>query len=223
MHCEAYRTKFFSATFDGDFEKGLELKQTFSDWVETSKLPIMELIPMELLLQKLPGWLQNRVRTSEPTDFEDFLGKVQIDKSTTTSSARGKLRWMEYSTEQSAEGKSGAKDKEEVKLAEPKRTIEARCFKCNQKGHLRRDCPQKLKKRETSVHRMDAGGPSKHLLVDVKVNGRHQVKAFLNTGADKTVVHRQLVNKKDLNGQTMTVQTAISEAKLPVARIYIEI
>ena len=107
---------------------------------------------------------------------------------------------MEYSTEQSAEDKSGAKDKEEVKLAEPKRTIEARCFECNQKGHLRRDCPQKLKKRETSVHRMDAGGPSKHLLVDAKVNGKHQIKAFLDTGADRTVVHSQLVNKKDLNG-----------------------
>ena len=100
VHCEAYRNKFFSATFDGDFDKGLELKQTFSDWVETSKLLMTELVPMELLLQKLPGWLQNRVRTSEPTSFEDFLGKVQIARSTTTSSSRGKPRWMEQSTGQ---------------------------------------------------------------------------------------------------------------------------
>ena len=159
VHCEAYRNTFFSATFDGDFDKGLELKQTFSDWVETSKLPMTELVPMELLLQKLPGWLQNRVRTSEPTSFENFLGKVQIARSTTTSSSRGKPRWMEQSTGQPAEGKSGANSKEELKPAEPRRTTEARCFKCNQKGHLKRDCPRKC---EASVHRMEVDRIIKH-------------------------------------------------------------
>ena len=76
---------------------------------------------------------------------------------------------------------SGTNSKEELKPAEPRRTTEARCFECNQKGYLKRDCPRK---REASVHRMEVGGPSKHLLVNAQVNSKHQVKAFLDTGAD---------------------------------------
>ena len=70
---------------------------------------------------------------------------------------------------------------------------------------------------------MEVGGPSKHLLVNAQVNSKHQAKAFLDTGADRTVVHKRLVSKKDLSGRTMKVRTAISRAKLPLARTCIGI
>ena len=86
---QTHRKKVFDQTFNpSNPDQWLrESSQNFHQWLDSTKRPTREVVLMELLLAKLPGWLETQMRNQNYQNYEElteaiigYLGNQKIRK-----------------------------------------------------------------------------------------------------------------------------------------------
>ena len=86
---QTHRKKVFDQTFNpSNPDQWLrEYSQNFHQWLDSTKRPTREVVLMELLLAKLPGWLKTQMRNQNYQNYEElteaiigYLGNQKIRK-----------------------------------------------------------------------------------------------------------------------------------------------
>jgi len=108
------------------------------------------------------------------------------------------------------------------------------CFRCNKKGHLKRDCTAKIQAVQQRVTPRTSVEPCRPLCeecADISfipelralVNGQ-EVTAIRDTGADMIYVREQFVRPEDYTGERLGIYLADGKElkERPLARIYLD-
>ena len=71
---ESHRKKVFDQTFNpSNPDQWLrEYRQNFHQWLNSTKRPTREVVLMELVLAKLPGWLETQMRNQNYQNYEEL-------------------------------------------------------------------------------------------------------------------------------------------------------
>ena len=85
------------------------------------------------------------------------------------------------------------------------RTVE--CFQCGKEGHFQRDCCVKVENAKCSLLNVPRETQMPEWTKTVKINGK-VVKALLDTGYTKTIVHPRCVTEEDYLGWSIPYNTA---------------
>ena len=95
------------------------------------------------------------------------------------------------------------------------------CFRCEKKGHIKRDCRVKLEGSNLAVAHMDTKNLPRWTR-PVKINNR-PVLALLDTGCTKSMVHPRCVQESDHLPWKIPYKTASStKTYFPAARVTLQ-
>nr|XP_006122411.1 uncharacterized protein LOC102461641 isoform X2 [Pelodiscus sinensis] len=109
-------------------------------------------------------------------------------------------------------------------------TAVMRCFKCNEPGHVKADCPQSTNRLQLMTPGLPQGasGPDASLIPPawretVRVGGR-EVVAWRDTRAQVSVIHHSLVDPKAIDPETLvTIQPfKVDPFDLPTAKLPVQ-
>ena len=53
-----------------------EYRQNFHQWLDSTKRPTREVVLMELVLSKLPGWLETQMRNQNYQNYEELTEAI---------------------------------------------------------------------------------------------------------------------------------------------------
>ena len=75
---ETHRKKVFDQTFNtSNPDQWLrEYRQNFHQWLDSTKRPTREVVLMELVLAKLPGWLETQMRNQNYQNYEELTKAI---------------------------------------------------------------------------------------------------------------------------------------------------
>ena len=161
---------------------------------------ILEQIAVEQFLNGLPQEVRVWVASQNPTTSAEVASLLESYDSAharpVKTGGRHPQQDQKFITRSSnwkrSNGQKPAPSKEKTPLAD------IVCFKCNKKGHVARDCPEKTyrAREETERRRLRGEGV---------INGREVKRIQIDTGASRTIVDRRLVQVKDLKEDRIKV------------------
>ena len=75
---ETQRKKVFDQMFNpSNLDQWLrEYRQNFHQWLDSTKRPTREVVLMELVLDKLPGWLETQMRNQNYQNYEELTEAI---------------------------------------------------------------------------------------------------------------------------------------------------
>ena len=196
-----------------------EFRQDFHQWLDSVQKPPREAILTELVLSKLPAWLEAQMRNLDCQTYEELtetivrhLGnsKLRRDKSDRkkkeqyryakdTPSRFGKKEPPKRTDGPPARRQEGLPQYRDMKLVE--------CYKCGKKGHYQRDCKVKAENAKCSLMASPRRTKLPEWTQTVKINGK-EMKALLDTGCTKTLVHPRCIYESDYLGWNIPYNTA---------------
>ena len=231
---ETHRKKVFDQMFNqSNPDQWLrEYRQNFHQWLDSTKRPTREVVLMELVLAKLPGWLETQMRNQNYQNYEE-LTEVII-----RYQGNQKIR-TEKNIKKEKENDLFAKSPGRFEKTEPKkiylprsrdgpppysrdvRTVE--CFRCGKKWHFQRDCHVKVENAKCSLLKVPRETQMPEWTKTVKINGK-VVKALLDTGCTKTIVHLRCVTEEDYLGWSIPYNIASKrKTHFPAASVTLEV
>ena len=101
---ETNRKKVFDQTFNpSNQDQWLrEYRQNFHQWLPSTKRPTREVVLMELVLAKLPGWLETQMRNQNYQNYEELteaiirhLGNQKIRTEKNIKKERKKITFLQ--------------------------------------------------------------------------------------------------------------------------------
>ena len=209
-----------------------DFKQNFHQWLDSTERPTREMVLMELVLAKLPNWLENQMRNLNCQSYEGLCEAIiryignqkprsekfvkplvkENDRSSKDTPYRGQA------TELKKADFTRNHDKPQPYSRDLK-TVEY--FRCREKGRMQKDCRVKMEQAKCGVELIS----KKHLpdgTKNVKINGQ-SMKALLDTGCTKSLVHPKCVQKKDYLGYQIPYQTVSNKRTyFPAANVTLE-
>ena len=207
---ETHRKKVFEQSFNCNKpDQWLrDFKQNFYQWLDSTKVPIREVVMMELVLAKLSPWLEAQMRNlncqsytkltepivrhlgnqrtrTERLPFKKEKAYQPFSKGTHNRVASLDSRKNDGPSLRSGDGPPPSCDLQ---------TIE--CYKCGKIGHYRRDCRVKVENAKCSLVIPKRKPKMPNWTKTVRING-HEITALLDTEYTKTIVHPWCVAEKD--------------------------
>ena len=186
---------------------------------------------MELVLAKLPNWLENQIRNLNCQSYEGLCEAIihYIGNQKPRSEKFVKpLEKENYRANKDTPYHGPATELKRVDTGNPDKpqpysrdlkTVE--CFRCGKTGHMKKNCRVKMEQAKCGVQIT-----KKHLpdwTKNVKINGQ-SMKALLDTGCTKSLVHPKCVQKEDYLGYQIPYQTASNKSTyFPAASVTLEL
>ena len=207
---ETCRKKVFEQTFNASKpDQWLrDFKQNFHQWPDSTERPTRKTVLMELVLAKLPNWLENQIRNLNCQSYEGLCEAIihYIGNQKPRSEKFVKpLEKENYRANKDTPYRVPATELKTVDTGNPDKpqpysrdlkTVE--CFRSVKTGHIKKNnCRVKMEQAKCGVQIT-----KKHLpdwRKNVKINGQ-SMKALLDTGCTKSLVHPKCVQKEDYLG-----------------------
>ena len=208
-----------------------DFKQNFHQWLDSTERSTRETVLIELVLMKLPNWLENQMRNLNCQTYEGLCEVIIRYISNQKPPSEKFVKPLEkenYRANKDTPSRGPATELKRVDTRNPDKpqpcsrdlkTVE--CFLCGKKGHMKKDCRVKMEQAKCGVQIT-----KKHLpdwTKKVKINGQ-SMKALLDTGCTKSLVHPKCVQKKDYLGYQIPFQTASNKRTyFPAASVTLEL
>ena len=230
---ETHRKKVFEQTFKASKpDQWLrDFKQNFHQWLDSTERPTRETVFMELVLAKLPNWLENQMRNLNSQSYEGLYEAIFHYIGNQKPRSEKFVKPLEKENYHASKDTPYRGPATELKRADTRnpgkpqpysrdlKTVE--CFHCGKKGHMKKNWRVKMEQAKCGVQIT-----KKHLpdwTKNVKINGQ-SVKALLDTGCTKSLVHPKCVQKKDYLGYQILYQTASNKRTyFPAASVTLEL
>ena len=148
-------------------------------------------------------------------DKSDRKEKEQYRYAKDTPSRFGKKEPPKRTNGPPARRQEGPPQYRDMKLVE--------CYKCGEKGHYQRDCKGKAENAKCSLMASPRRTKLPEWTKTVKINGK-EIKALLDTGCTKTLVHPRYIYESDYLGWNIPYNTASEKrTHFPAANVTLEV
>ena len=159
-----------------------DIKQNFYQWLDSRKVPIREVVMMELVLAKLPLWLKAQMRNLNCQSYTELTESIVRH----LRNQRTKTERLPFKKEKEYQpfskgthnhvASQGSRWNDGPPPSRDLRTIE--CFKCGKKGHNQQDCQVNVENAKCSLVIPKRKPKMPNWTRTVRING-HEITALL--------------------------------------------